>query len=126
MATQPKEVVSSKDSSETDIPGDPQGYSEKLPETPGTKGSYKQEDEDYDNLNYPPAWKYEKWFVGGYSQSRMIKFKKPKTMYTAINLFAGKNLNATQLDIQTLIRISCKVSLSCSTDMIRVSCPKSI
>ena len=124
MATQQKMVVSSKDSSETDIPGDTQEYSEKLPESPGTKGSYKQE--DYDNLNYPPAWKYEKWFVGGYSQSRMIKFKKPKTMYTAINLFAGKNLNALQLDIHTLIGISCKVSLSCSTDMIRVSCLKSI
>lgn len=126
MATQHKEVVSSKDSSETEIPGDTQEYSEKLSETPGTKGSYKQEDEDYDNLNYPPAWKYEKWFVGGYSQSRMIKFKKPKTMYTAINLFAGKNLNAIQLDIQPLIGTSYKVSPSCFTDMIRVSCPKSI
>lgn len=41
------------------------------------------------SITYPPPWKYEKFFIGGYSQSRMFKFKKPKTMYTAINLFAG-------------------------------------
>ncbi len=46
-------------------------------------------DENYENINYPPPWKWEKFFIGGYNQSRMFKFKKPKTMYTAINLFAG-------------------------------------
>ena len=52
-----------------------------------------QEDGDgYENLNYPKPWKLEKWFVGGYSQQRMLKFKNPKRMYTAINLFAGTHL----------------------------------
>ena len=88
MAVQHKEDVSSKDSSETDLPGD-----EKASEPSGTKDLYKNDDEAYDNLNYPPAWKFEKWFIGGYSQSRMLKFKKPKTMYTAINLFAGKKID---------------------------------
>ena len=46
-------------------------------------------EEDVDNINYPPPWKWEKFFIGGYSQGRMIKFKKSKTMYMAINLFAG-------------------------------------
>lgn len=45
--------------------------------------------DDLDNINYPPPWKWEKFFIGGYSQSRMLKFKNPKTMYKAINLFAG-------------------------------------
>lgn len=43
----------------------------------------------YENLNYPKPWKFVKWFTGGYSQQRMLKFKNPKRMYTAINLFAG-------------------------------------
>ena len=47
------------------------------------------QDDDVENINYPEPWKYEKFFVGGYAQGRMLKFKKPKTMYTAINLFAG-------------------------------------
>ena len=42
-----------------------------------------------DDINYPPPWKWENFFPGGYHQSRMLKFKKPKTMYTAINFFAG-------------------------------------
>lgn len=45
--------------------------------------------DDYENINYPKPWKFEKWFVGGYSRERMLKFKNPKRMYTAINLFAG-------------------------------------
>ena len=44
---------------------------------------------DVDNIQYPPPWKWEKYFIGGYSQGRMIKFKNPKNMYKAINLFAG-------------------------------------
>ena len=47
------------------------------------------QDDDLDNIKYPEPWKYEKFFVGGYAQGRMLKFKNPKTMYTAINLFAG-------------------------------------
>lgn len=49
----------------------------------------KQHEEDVDNINYPPPWKWEKYFIGGYSQGRMLKFKNPNTMYKAINLFAG-------------------------------------
>ena len=49
-----------------------------------------REKDDFSNLNFPPAWKFEKWFVGGYSQKRMLKFKNPKSMYMAINLFAGR------------------------------------
>lgn len=90
MAAQHGEDVSSKDSSETDMPGD-----EKAAKPSGTK-DFHNKDDQYDNLNYPPAWKFEKWFIGGYSQSRMLKFKKPKTMYTAINLFAGKNIHAPE------------------------------
>lgn len=86
MATQHKEDVPSPDSSETDVPGATGELSEKL-----SKDHNLKDEDDYDNLNYPPAWKFEKWFVGGYNQSRMLKFKKPKTMYTAINLFAGKS-----------------------------------
>ena len=55
-------------------------YSEKTPVT---------KDAGLENLAYPPAWRFEKWFIGGYSQSRMFKFKNPKNMYRAINLFAG-------------------------------------
>ncbi len=54
----------------------------------GEKTGEAQEDE-YENLNYPETWKYEKYFIGGYNHKRMIKFKNPATMYKAINLFAG-------------------------------------
>ena len=47
------------------------------------------EENNADDLDYPQPWKWEKWFLGGYHPSRMFKFKKPKSMYTAINLFAG-------------------------------------
>lgn len=57
-------------------------------ESPGTPPDTTKEDE-YDNIQYPPPWKWEKFFIGGYHQSRMLKFKNPKTMYKAINLFAG-------------------------------------
>lgn len=50
---------------------------------------HREDADGYENINYPKPWKFEKWFVGGYSQSRMIKLKNPKRMYTAINLFAG-------------------------------------
>ncbi|KAL9576336.1 MAG: hypothetical protein Q9212_007186, partial [Teloschistes hypoglaucus] len=81
MATVPNENADSKTSSE----------SENFPEKHGTVApdEKSKEDQEIDNLNYPPPWKYEKYFIGGYSQGRMIKFKNPKTMYKAINLFAG-------------------------------------
>ncbi|KAI9872269.1 MAG: hypothetical protein M1830_001843 [Pleopsidium flavum] len=65
-----------------------------VPQTLDEKGavptdSYQVDRDDYENLNYPKPWKFEKWFIGGYSQKRMIKFKKPKNMYRAINYFAG-------------------------------------
>lgn len=84
MATHHKDDVPSQGSSETDVPSGKGLNDEK---TSGMKGD--SADDDLDNLNYPPAWKWEKYFIGGYSPGRMIKFKKPKSMYTAINLFAG-------------------------------------
>jgi len=54
-----------------------------------TEQDHREDADDYENLNYPKPWKFEKWFVGGYSQRRMLKLKNPKRMYTAINLFAG-------------------------------------
>ncbi|KAG8533739.1 uncharacterized protein KY384_001480 [Bacidia gigantensis] len=48
-----------------------------------------KEFDDVDNINYAEPWKFERWFIGGYSQKRMLKFKNPANMYKAINLFAG-------------------------------------
>ncbi|KAL8853589.1 MAG: hypothetical protein Q9221_001575 [Calogaya cf. arnoldii] len=81
MAAVRNEKMDSKTSSDTDD----------IPEkgvSPASDQESKGED-DYENLNYPEPWKFEKWFLGGYSQGRMIQFKSPKTMYKAINLFAG-------------------------------------
>lgn len=50
---------------------------------------HQEDAASYETINYPKPWKFEKWFVGGYSQRRMLKLKNPKRMYTAINLFAG-------------------------------------
>ncbi|KAI4246198.1 MAG: hypothetical protein L6R42_009990, partial [Xanthoria sp. 1 TBL-2021] len=77
MAAGQNEKTDSKTSSDTDEKG----------ASPASDKALKDEG-DYENLNYPEPWKFEKWFVGGYSQGRMIKFKNPKTMYKAINLFA--------------------------------------
>ncbi|KAI4137058.1 MAG: hypothetical protein L6R39_007497, partial [Caloplaca ligustica] len=82
MAAVHHEKADSKTSSDTE------GIPEKT-EGPASSDKLKGGDDDYENLNYPSPWKFEKWFLGGYSQGRMIKFKKPKTMYKAINLFAG-------------------------------------
>lgn len=81
MAAVHKENANSKTSSET----------ENLPEKASGSASdgRLKEDEEIEELNYPAPWKFEKFFLGGYSQGRMLKFKKPKTMYKAINLFAG-------------------------------------
>ncbi|KAL4942310.1 hypothetical protein BDV06DRAFT_211969 [Aspergillus oleicola] len=37
----------------------------------------------------PEPWRFERWIPGGYSASRMMRFKSPQTMYRVINLFAG-------------------------------------
>ena len=47
-------------------------------------------EKDYSKLKYPEPWRYEKFFLGGYSPKRMLRFKNPKSMYYAINLFAGE------------------------------------
>jgi len=47
------------------------------------------EDQGLENITYPPPWRWESFFPGGYSQGRMLKFRKPKNMYKAINMFAG-------------------------------------
>ena len=91
MATQHKEGVPSPGSSETNVQSGTQELNdEKLDGSSGINGVPPED--DYDNLNYPPAWRYEKYFVGGYNQKQMLKFKKPKSMYTAINLFAGNSM----------------------------------
>lgn len=47
----------------------------------------------YSHIAHPEPWPFEHWIPGGYSQSRMLRFKNPSTMYKVINLFAGKELN---------------------------------
>jgi hypothetical protein len=46
-------------------------------------------DAEYSHINHPEPWRFEHWIPGGYSQSRMIRFKNPSAMYKAINFFAG-------------------------------------
>lgn len=87
MATEQKVLQGSPSSSDTQIPKEVQEYEEGNSSAGLPANNAKEE--NYDNINYPPPWKWEKFFLGGYNQSRMFKFKKPKTMYTAINLFAG-------------------------------------
>ncbi len=85
MATKHQGIRDSKSSSDTQLTNDVQD-----PTTnPKSLSNHTKEEEDLNNLQYPAPWKWEKFLLGGYSQSRMLKFKKPKTMYTAINLFAG-------------------------------------
>lgn len=87
MAFVEKTAGNSPSSSDTEIPKDTHTTTTKVQSPECTANFGKQEDAD--NIEYPPPWKYEKFFVGGYSQTRMLKFKKPKSMYRAINLFAG-------------------------------------
>ncbi len=87
MAAGQKVVQGSPSSSDTQVPKAAQDYEQVQPSAEPPVSDAK--DEGYDDINYPPPWKWEKFFVGGYNQSRMFKFKNPKTMYTAINLFAG-------------------------------------
>lgn len=53
-----------------------------------TGASMGSKDHDSQIVHDEP-WRYESWIPGGYSQSRMLRFKDPSTMYMAINLFAG-------------------------------------
>jgi len=99
MAVEHEEDVPSQGSSGTNVPGGTQKFNdEKFGGPPGM--NEEKVGGDYENLNYPPAWKFEKYFVGGYSQKRMLKFKKPKSMYTAINLFAGEWDKLLSIDLQ--------------------------
>ena len=84
MADERKVLDGSPSSSDSQIPKEIQKHEEAKS---GVEDVTK--DEKGVDVNYPPPWKWEKFFVGGYDQSRMLRFKKPKTMYTAINLFAG-------------------------------------
>lgn len=87
MAAEQKILQDSPSSSDTQIPKEAQEHGEAKssagPPANDAKG------ESYNDINYPPPWKFERYFIGGYNQSRMFKFKNPKNMYTAINLFAG-------------------------------------
>lgn len=46
-------------------------------------------DDNIGDLEYPPPWRWENYFPGGYTPKRMMKIRNPKNMYRAINLFAG-------------------------------------
>ncbi|KAL2042007.1 hypothetical protein N7G274_005195 [Stereocaulon virgatum] len=83
MATKLQKSVDSPSSSDTEIAKAKQNVVMK------EDAAHYTRDESHDNIEYLPSWKWEKYFIGGYTPSRMFKFKKPKTMYTAINLFAG-------------------------------------
>ncbi|MCJ1396218.1 hypothetical protein MMC18_009107 [Xylographa bjoerkii] len=48
-----------------------------------------KEDDQVDHIDSPEPWKYGNFFPGGYTQKRMLNFKNPKSMYYAINFFAG-------------------------------------
>ena len=87
MAAEQKVLQGSPSSSDTQIPKEAHEYEEAKVSAGPVANDAKNE--TYDDINYPPPWKWEKFFIGGYNQSRMFKFKKPKNMYTAINLFAG-------------------------------------
>ena len=87
MAAEQKVLQGSPSSSDTQIPKEAHVY-EKANTSAGPPVN-DAKDENYNDINYPPPWKWERFFIGGYNQTRMLKFKKPKTMYTAINLFAG-------------------------------------
>ena len=83
--------------------------------------SYAKHEGDDNDIKYPEPWKYEKLFVGGYSQKRMLKFKKPKSMYIAINLFAGKPThNNPLIRVKWLTGITLKVLRLCFTGTTRV------
>lgn len=56
---------------------------------PNMHKEVENEDQGLENITYPPPWRWENFFPGGYSQGRMLKFRKPKNMYKAINMFAG-------------------------------------
>lgn len=89
MAVEHKTGVQSQGLSQTnDLGGTQKLNDEKLGSLPRMNEGTAEA--DHEDLNYPQAWRFEKYFVGGYSQKRMVKFKKPKSMYTAINLFAGE------------------------------------
>ena len=87
MAAQQKVLQGPPSPSDGQIPKESLEYEEVNPSAGPPANDAK--DETYENIDYPPPWKWEKFFIGGYNQSRMFKFKTPKTMYTAINLFAG-------------------------------------
>ncbi|KAI9728317.1 MAG: hypothetical protein M1834_007721 [Cirrosporium novae-zelandiae] len=54
----------------------------------GRNSGYREKEDDLD-IEYEKPWKWEKFLPGGYSPKRMLRFKSPKSMYNAINLFAG-------------------------------------
>ena len=87
-----EEATRPKSSSATTLPRETEHYEGKL-DSPSPEPA---KEEEFENLKYPEPWKFEMWFPGGYSQKRMLKFKNPKTMYYAINLFAGMYIDITR------------------------------
>lgn len=45
---------------------------------------------EYTHIAHSEPSPFESWIPGGYSQSRMLRFKNPSTMYRVLNLFAGE------------------------------------
>ena len=45
---------------------------------------------EYAHTAHPKPSRFESWIPGGYSQSRMLRFKTPSKMYRVLNLFAGE------------------------------------
>lgn len=97
MATQRTPTMPSKPSLDAEVPGENEILAEKHANH-DAQDHHTKDEGDSDNLRYPVPWKYEKFFIGGYSQNRMLEFKKPKSMYTAINLFAGEAICFTADD----------------------------
>lgn len=96
-----EEAARPKSASATDAPRGTEHQEGPLDRT----SSDPAKDEEFENLKYPQPWKFEKWFLGGYSQKRMLKFKNPKTMYYAINLFAGMNTDTARRIQEHLLTI---------------------
>lgn len=89
MAAEQKILQDSPSSSDTQIPNEGQEHGKAEAVAKAGLPANDAKDESYDNINYPPPWKWERYLIGGYNHGRMFKFKNPKAMYRAINIFAG-------------------------------------
>lgn len=63
----------------------------------------------YSHIAHPEPWPFENWIPGGYSQSRMLRFKNPSTMYKVINLFAGEEFVQVFFSLKVLTRLDARL-----------------